>query len=262
VSTAVRCPEVAGASTPTDLVESWVMNVVRHSLVVFELASGNYKSAFTLASASSLDDDLASEVSVADVVEAAVRSGHHAYAAATLAACSERLGEPTTPLSIGLVHRSHALVADDSRAEALYLQAIDALERATFPGQLARTRLLYGEWLRRRGRRVASREQLRAAIKTFTALGAETFTARAQAELAATSEHTRERASAPHDALTAQEARIADLASGGATNAEIAAQLFISPHTVDYHLRKVYRKLHLSSRRSLATRLAVTADAA
>ena len=157
MSIAVRCPEVAGASTPTDLVESWVMNVVRHSLVVFELASGDYKSAFTLASASSLDDDLASEVSVADVVEAAVRSGHHAYAAATLAACSERLGEPTTPLSIGLVHRSHALVADDSRAEALYLQAIDALERATFPGQLARTRLLYGEWLRRRGRRVASR---------------------------------------------------------------------------------------------------------
>ena len=182
-----------------------------------------------------------------------------AYAVDLLDRCPSRLDEAGESLSVGLRRRSHALVADESRADALYREAIDLLEGAGFPGQLARTRLLYGEWLRRRGRRVAAREQLRAAISAFTALGAETFTVRAQAELAATSEQTVGRVGGVHDALTPQEARIADLASRGATNAEIAGQLFVSPHTVDYHLRKVYRKLNLTSRRHLAKRLALTA---
>ena len=156
-----------------------------------------------------------------------------------------------TPLALGLLARGRALVADDADAEALYLESIErlALARGTVHG--ARSRLVYGEWLRRRRRRADAREQLQAAHDVFTAIDARHFAERARRELAACGERTRTRRLGTGLSLTPQEEHIAQLAAIGVTNAEIANKLFLSASTVDYHLRKVYRKLHLTSRRQL-----------
>ncbi|HEY2200733.1 MAG TPA: helix-turn-helix transcriptional regulator, partial [Solirubrobacteraceae bacterium] len=128
---------------------------------------------------------------------------------------------------------------------------IKRLERTRLRVALARTHLLYGEWLRRERRRLDAREQLRTAHQSFTAFGMEAFAERARIELEATGEHARKRTVETVDDLTAQEAQISRLAAEGATNQEIAAQLFISPSTVDYHLRKAFRKLGVQSRHQL-----------
>ena len=143
-------------------------------------------------------------------------------------------------------------MADDSDAEDLYREAIARLESTTIVTELAQARLAYGEWLRRQKRRIDARVQLRAAYDAFAAMGVEAFAARARSELAATGEKVRRRVAGPVTDLTPQEAQVARLAATGATNAEVAAQMFISTSTVDYHLRKVYRKLGISSRRYLA----------
>jgi DNA-binding CsgD family transcriptional regulator len=149
--------------------------------------------------------------------------------------------------------RARALLSDD--AEPLYGEAIARLARTRIAVHFARARLLYGEWLRRAKRRVDAREQLHAAHDSFAATGADAFAERAKRELEATGETARKRAPEARDDLTAQEALIARLASEGHTNPEIAAQLFISPRTVEYHLHKVYAKLDISSRTSLRERL-------
>src|SRR5439155_25581258 len=140
-------------------------------------------------------------------------------------------------------------------AEPLYRQAIETLERTRVRVELARTHLLYGEWLRRERRRLDARGQLRHAHKLFTEFGMEAFAERARVELEATGEHARKRTVETRDDLTPQEAQISRLAAEGATNQEIAARLFISPSTVDYHLRKVFRKLGIKSRRHLKEHL-------
>ena len=160
-----------------------------------------------------------------------------------------------TPLSLGLLARSRALLTDGPDAEGLYQVAIAQLRQARGASHLARAHLLYGEWLRRVKRRRDAREQLRTAHGIFETIGADAFAQRARLELTATGETARKRTLEQRSELTSQELQVAALASTGATNPEIAAQLFISPKTVDYHLAKVFRKLGVASRRQLARSL-------
>ena len=147
------------------------------------------------------------------------------------------------------------MLSDGQAAERLYRQALERLERTRVRVELARAHLLYGEWLRRERRRLDAREQLRTAHELFTEFGMEAFAQRARVELEATGEHARKRVVETRDELTPQEAQTSRLAAAGATNQEIAARLFISPHTVDYHLRKAFRKLGVRSRHQLEERL-------
>ena len=148
-----------------------------------------------------------------------------------------------------------ALLSAGDDAEELYREAITRLRRTSIRVQLARTHLLYGEWLRRERRRGDAREELRAARELFTDFGVEAFAERAGRELEATGERARKRTVDTVDQLTPQESQIAHLASEGHTNREIAARLFISASTVEYHLRKVFRKLDVKSRIQLEARL-------
>ncbi|WP_202106983.1 AAA family ATPase [Agromyces seonyuensis] len=188
-------------------------------------------------------------------VEAAARSGEPDSGRAALRRLQEIAEATGTDWAVGLAARSAALLADDADAEALYLAAIDALARTRIGTAQARAHLLYGEWLRRQNRRVEARESLRLAHERFVADGAHAFAERAARELSATGEIVHRSAVGPVDELTAQERQIARLAAGGATNPEIGAQLFLSPRTVEWHLRKVFGKLAVTSRRQLAAAL-------
>ncbi|MCZ2265142.1 LuxR C-terminal-related transcriptional regulator, partial [Isoptericola sp. QY 916] len=160
-----------------------------------------------------------------------------------------------TDWAVGLATRSAALLADDRDAEPLYRAAIETLGRTRVGTAEARARLLLGEWLRRQNRRVEAREVLRQAHERFAGFGAHAFAERAARELAATGEVVHRSVVGPVDELTAQERQIARLAATGSTNPEIGAQLFLSPRTVEWHLRKVFGKLGVTSRRQLATAL-------
>jgi DNA-binding CsgD family transcriptional regulator len=195
-----------------------------------------------------------------ELVEAATRVNRPEIAAAALARLEERTCAAGTDWALGVLARARALMSEGERADALYRDAIERLERTRIRIELARTRLLYGEWLRRGDRRVDAREQLRAAHDTFDGAGAEAFAERARRELAATGETVPRRTPGTRDALTPQEAQIARLAAEGQTNPEIGAQLFISPRTVEYHLRKVFTKLGVSSRRELRGAVPVSAS--
>jgi ATP/maltotriose-dependent transcriptional regulator MalT len=147
--------------------------------------------------------------------------------------------------------RSRALVSEDDIAEGFYREAIDHLDRTRVRMELARAHLVYGEWLRHEDRRLDSREQLRFAYDMFTEMGADGFAERTRRELEATGETVRKGTLDDRDQLTTQEAQIARLAVDGLTNTEIGAELFISPRTVEWHLRKVYPKLGVTSRKQL-----------
>ena len=190
-----------------------------------------------------------------ELIEAATRSGKPELAAEALGQLSESTAASGTDWALGVEARSRALLSDGEAAEALYRQAIEALKRTRVRVELARAHLLYGEWLRRERRRLDAREQLRTAHNLFTEFAMEAFAERARAELEATGEHARKRTVETRDDLTPQEAQISRLAAEGATNQQIAAQLFISPSTVDYHLRKAFRKLGVKSRHQLEQHL-------
>jgi DNA-binding CsgD family transcriptional regulator len=192
---------------------------------------------------------------LSELIEAAVRSGRPERAAGPAQRLTEIAEANGTDWSLGVDARGRALLSEGEEAERLYREAIDRLGRSRIRVALARAHLLYGEWLRRENRRVDAREQLRTAHEMLTAMGMEAFAERARRELQATGETVRRRSVETLDDLTAQEAQIARLAAEGNTNPEIGAQLFISPRTVEWHLRKVFGKLGIGSRRELRTAL-------
>ena len=189
-----------------------------------------------------------------ELIEAAVRVGDPELAAETDRRLTDRSKASGTDWALGIAARSHALLVDDGRADDLYAEAIERLARTRVAVDLARAHLLYGEWLRRQRRRLDARNELRMAHEMFTGFGMEAFAERARVELRASGEHARKRTVETLEQLTPQESQIARLAAHGNTNREIAAQLFISPYTVEYHLHKAFRKLDVKSRTQLAQR--------
>jgi len=213
---------------------------------------GQYELASDAAQKASASNEIVtSSWALYELVEAASRSGRRDVACDAVDRLSERLSASGTEWAKGTEARSRALVEDGERAEDLHRQAIELLGRCRMAAHLARARLTYGEWLRREGRRVDAREQLRAAHDMFASMGAEGFAERARRELLATGEKVRKRKDDTRDELTPQEEQIARLARHGRTNPEIGAELFISPRTVEWHLRKVFTKLGISSRKGL-----------
>ena len=205
------------------------------------------------------EDVMAYGWALVELIEAGVRAGRADEAAAALDRLSERTQASGTEWALGVEARCRALVSDD---ESLYRESIERLARSRAAVELARSRLLYGEWLRRENRRTDARELLRTAHESFSQMGAEAFAERARRELVATGESVRRITADTRDALTPQEVQVARLAREGHTNPEIGAQLFISPRTVEYHLRKVFRKLDVSSRKELRDALADTSEQA
>ncbi|MCV7020726.1 helix-turn-helix transcriptional regulator [Mycolicibacterium aichiense] len=186
-----------------------------------------------------------------ELVEAAARSGARDTAAAAIHDLADRAGASGTDWGLGALAAAQAMLADDEDADALFTEAIERLGRTTIAVHRARAHLVYGEWLRRVLRRADARRQLTEAHDMFVRMGAGAFAERARRELAATGEKVRAQQPASGGELTAQEAQIARLAAEGLTNQEIGAQLFISTHTVEWHLRKVFAKLGITSRRQL-----------
>jgi len=191
-----------------------------------------------------------------ELIEAAARSGNTRLAGDALNRLAETTRAGGTDFGLGIEARSRALLTETDAAEDWYREAIDRLGRTRLRPELARAHLVYGEWLRRKGRRADARGQLRTAHEMLTAMGVAAFAERAERELLATGETPRKRTVETFDKLTAQEAYIAGLARDGRTNPEIGAQLFLSARTVEWHLRKVFTKLGISSRRQLRGALA------
>jgi DNA-binding CsgD family transcriptional regulator len=220
------------------------------------LFGGDYATAMSAAK-TVIENDPAytTEVALPELIQAAVRAGDYEAAAAAHKTLSERALAAGTPWALGLRARCEALLAEGADAEGCYLESISQLKRSRMAVDLARAHLLYGQWLRRARRRRDARQELRTAHDMFAAMGADGLAEWAAAELRATGERARARTPETAVDLTPQEARVADLAAAGASDSEIAAQLFISPSTVDYHLRKVFRKLNVTSRTQLGGRL-------
>ena len=227
-----------------------------YGLGVLEISLGNYNSAVEcLEPAYNDDTPLAGTLALPELVEAAIRAGRRALAECAFQRFAERATATGTCLALGLLARCEALLAAPANARERYEQAVSLLCQTSFAPQLARTHLVYGEWLRRQRRRREARDQLRIALDMFDGMGLDCFAERARAELRATGEHIRKRDVGTADELTPQEAQIAVLVSRGVANREIAARLFVSPTTVEYHLHKVFRKYGVTSRTQLAHRV-------
>jgi len=225
---------------------------VQGALAMLELGLGNYGAALRQALEALQRQNVVGFRQVAEVVEAGTRCGERETATAALEAFAPWALASGTGLALGLLARSRALLADDGQAEAEYRLAIDHLQRCRLVPELARAHQVYGEWLRRQRRRRDARDQLRCAFEMFDEIGMTAFAGRARAELRATGERASPRSPGTPEVLTAQEAQIARLAAERLSNREIAGRLFISASTVEYHLRKVFRKLDVTSRVQLA----------
>jgi DNA-binding CsgD family transcriptional regulator len=193
--------------------------------------------------------------SLAELVESATRTARTDLARAALDRLAAKAQASATEWALGIETRSRALVSEGHRAEQLFLEAIDHLGRTRVRAELARAHLLYGEWLRRAGRRVDARRELTTAHEMFAAMGLAGFADRTRRELLATGATVRKRRPETRTDLTAQETQIATLARDGSSNTEIAAMLFVSPRTVEWHLRKVFTKLGISRRQQLRAAL-------
>jgi len=186
-----------------------------------------------------------------ELIEAAAHSAERRIAGDALTRLAEITRAGGTDFGLGIEARSRALLSEHETAEDCYLEAIERLSRTRLRTETARAHLLYGEWLRRESRRVDARAQLRTAHVLLDTIGMQAFADRARRELLATGETVRKRSVEDTSSLTAQETSIARLAVDGRTNAEIGAQLFLSGRTIEWHMRKVFTKLGISSRREL-----------
>jgi DNA-binding CsgD family transcriptional regulator len=213
---------------------------------------GQYDEALVAAcSASEHHEVVAENWGLSELIEPATRTGATDLATGALNRLTRKAHAAGTDWALGIEARSRALLTDGGGAGRGFREALEHLAHTRVRAELARTHLLYGEWLRRERRRVDAREQLRTALEMFTAMGAQAFAGRAERELLATGETARKRDPSTLDDLTPQELQIARLVAEGLTNKEIASQLFLSPRTIDYHLHKVFGKLGIASRAEL-----------
>jgi DNA-binding CsgD family transcriptional regulator len=242
-----------GAVSPGDPV---IRAACEYARAVLHNGLGFYATALDVAQRSIASDPLTfSSWLLPELIEAAARLGRRPVALDAVARLSEFTQAAGTDLARGIEARSRALVSDGAVAEQAYRAAIAHLGRTRMRLSLARVHLLYGEWLRRENRRVNARDELRTAHVMFTDFGAEAFAERARRELLATGEKVRKRGDEHRQQLTSQEEQIARLARDGFSNPDIGAQLFISARTVEWHMRKVFTKLGISSRKGLRTAL-------
>jgi DNA-binding CsgD family transcriptional regulator len=224
----------------------WANAVLMNSL-------GRYEEAFAAAVAASDDTPelFVASWALSELIEAASRTEKTDLASGALDRLLDSANASATDWGLGIAARARAMLSEGEVAEGLYREAIDRLSLTRLRPELARAHLLYGEWLRRVGRRVDAREQLRTAHELLAAIGMEAFAERARRELLATGEKVRKRAVETRDELTGQEDQIARLARDGLSNPEIGARLFLSPRTVEWHLSKVFTKLGITSRMGL-----------
>jgi DNA-binding CsgD family transcriptional regulator len=246
----------AGRREATARGEGQGLRILDWAMALLYNGTGRYALALAAAQRGCEQDDAGLFAwTLVELIEAGARSDATDVASAALDRLSERTQASGTDWALGIEAGSRALLSDDGDAEAHYREAVERLGRSRGVIHLARAQLLYGEWLRRENRRVDAREQLRAAYDRFDQIGAEGFAERARRELLATGETAPRRTVETRDVLTPQEAQIARMASDRQTNPEIGAKLFISPRTVEYHLRKVFTKLDISSRKELRAAL-------
>jgi DNA-binding CsgD family transcriptional regulator len=236
--------------------EGFAVEAAEWATATFHIGKGEYADAVAAAQRAYDPEGLGFNVWVLpELIEAAARNGDLAIARTAFEQLAERSSLSNTEWARGIEARSRALLTDGQDAEDCYQEAIEQLGNSRVVVHHARAQLIYGEWLRREHRRVDARRQLRSAYASFDAMGAHAFAERAQHELLATGETVRKRTADTNDALTPQEAQIARLADEGLTNPEIGHQLFLSHRTVEWHLRKVFTKLGISSRRELSNAL-------
>jgi len=242
---AVRAGAPAGGQGAAVTYAQWAAAILANGL-------GRYAEALAAARQASEERHLyISTWVLPELIEAAARTGNTVMAGDALDRLAETTRAGGTDSGLGIQARCRALLSEGRTAEGLYGEAIDRLGRTDFRPDLARARLLYGEWLRRENRRVDARAQLRSAHDALDTMGLAAFAERARRELLATGETVRRRTAEAPSELTPQEAHIARLVVEGHTNPEIGAQLFLSARTVEWHLRKVFTKLGIGSRREL-----------
>ena len=240
----------AGGGPGVALYAQWAAAVLYNGLARYEEAAWSARQA-----TSDTFEYWVSVWALPELVEAAMHAGDAELGRDALGRLAETTQPAGTDFALGIEARSRALLSDGAAAGDLYREAIERFSRTRLRPELARAHLLYGEWLRREGRRVDARKQLRSAYDLFDAIGMEAFAERARRELLATGEKARKRSPGTREELTPQEDQIARLAREGLSNPEIGAQLFVSARTVEWHLRNVFAKLGITSRRQLQTEL-------
>jgi DNA-binding CsgD family transcriptional regulator len=251
VGTAVSLP--LGAAVENELIErgdGYAMQIACFAGAILKNSHGRYRNAYAAAREVAYGLSFLAPFALSELIEAAVRSDNLAAARDALESLSAHTLD-SSDWAMGLTARCRALLSDGKEAERCYDEAVERLERTRLRPDLARVHLLYGEWLRREGRRLDAREHLQTAYDMLAAMGLDAFTDRARRELRATGEKVRKRQVGVANEHTPQEEHIARMASNGRTNAEIGAELFVSARTVEWHLRKVFTKLGIASRREL-----------
>lgn len=244
--------DAALAQEAIEHLDDYAVSIGHYARAVLNNARGDYGPALAAATRAAQGAELpCSNMALPEIVEAASRAGDRARAQAAVEELEMRARVAGGSWGVALAVRSRALITAGPGAEEHYREALDTLERHHLLSYGARTHLVFGEWLRREGRRQEAREQLRTAHELLTGMGAEAFADRAARELRATGEHPRKRTAQATDALTTHEVQIARLVATGATTREVAEQLFLSPRTIDAHLRNIFRKLGITSRRQL-----------